>query len=213
MTMKSYRWCAGIAALWLLTACGGGADSGGATALTKEQAQQALPDRQAMTGWDEQADPLALKMERLHREQVCPGKDNPGCENARYYGTSVFQRDEKPTRVTFLIITYDSEESAGKAYYVLWDEYYSDRAGPKARTFDLGPVGDERDARFGTSGFKGEPGAVAQARVGTVVLWTLAAGLVKGGLKEDEVRDLTEVFAQRARQAQDGEAPSAALDD
>ncbi|MCM1977319.1 MULTISPECIES: hypothetical protein [Streptomyces] len=213
MAMKGYRWCAGIAALWLLTACGGGGDSGEVTALTKKQAQQALPDKQAMAGWREQAEPLAIKMEKIHREQACPSKGNAGCEKARYYGTSTFRRDEKPTDVTFLIITYDSEESARKAYDVLWDGYYGDRAGPEARTFDIGPVGDERDARFGSAGFKGEPGAVAQARVGSVVLWTLAAGLAKGTLEEDEVRDLTEVFVERAQQAHDGKTPSAALGD
>ncbi|MFE4056638.1 hypothetical protein ACFXP3_10135 [Streptomyces sp. NPDC059096] len=216
MTMRNHWWCAAIAAALLLTGCGGGAESdsgnGKAVALTKEQAQETLPDSEAMTGWKESHSPQAVEMDRTVRSAACPIKDNVGCENSRYYGASTFRQDDNAASASFLLVAYDSEQAARAAYDVLWDRYYGTRAGQRAKAFDIGPIGDERDARFGTSGYEGAPGAVTQARVGTVLLWTFANAADKAGLDEDRVRDLTTVLAERARQAQNGDTPSAALD-
>ncbi|MEU6103586.1 hypothetical protein [Streptomyces flaveolus] len=218
MVVKTYRWCAAIAAALLLAGCGGGAESdsgsgsGKAVALTKEQVRETLPDGEAMADWTESARSTVVDMDKLYRSQACPIKGNAGCENSRFFGASTFRHTDDAATVTFLIIAYDSEQAAREAYDVLWDGYYSKRAGQRAKTFSLGPVGDERDARFGSSGFRGEPGAVTQTRVGTTLLWTEAAAAGKGGIDEDGVRDLATVLAERARQAQNGDAPSAALD-
>ncbi|WP_232839011.1 hypothetical protein [Streptomyces triticisoli] len=213
--MRNYRWYAAAAAALLLTGCGGGAESdsgtGKAVALTKEQVRETLPDGEAMTGWEESARPTAVEMDKLYRSQACPIKGNAGCENSRFYGASTFRHDDNAATVTFLIIAYDSEQATREAYDVLWDGYYGKRAGQRAKTFGLGPIGEERDARFGSSGFRGEPGAVTQTRVGTTLLWTEAASAGKGGIDEDGVRDLATVLAKRAQQAQNGDAPSAAL--
>ncbi|MFD0395458.1 hypothetical protein ACFQ3Z_38360 [Streptomyces nogalater] len=196
--------------------CGGGAESGSgngkAVALTKEQVREALPDGDAMPGWTESARPTAVGMDKLYRSTACPIKGNAGCDNSRFFGASTFRHDDNAATVTFLIVAYDSEQAAREAYDVLWEGYYGKRAGQRARTFGIGPVGDERDARFGTSGFRGEPGAVTQARVGTTLLWTETAATDKGGIDEDAIRDLATVLAKRARQAQNGDAPSASLD-
>ncbi|MGW0331762.1 hypothetical protein ACWD0J_07795 [Streptomyces sp. NPDC003011] len=204
-----------IAAALLLVGCGGGAESdsgnGKAVALTKEQARKTLPDGEAMTGWTESARPTVVAIDKHYRSQACPSKGNAGCENSRFYGASSFQHNDNAATVTFLIIAYDSEQAARAAYDVLWDGYYGNMAGQRPKTFDIGPIGDERDARFGSSGFLGEPGAVTQTRVGTTLLWTQAASAGKGGIDEDRVRDLATVLAKRARQAQNGDAPSAAL--
>ncbi|MFJ4953047.1 hypothetical protein [Streptomyces sp. NPDC088760] len=216
MTMRNYRWCVAITAALLLAGCGGGTESdsgnGKAVALTQEQVRETLPDGVAMPGWKESARPTAVEMDKLYRSQACPIKDNAGCENARFYGASTFRHDDNAATVTFLIIAYDSERAAREAYDVLWDGYYGKRAGQRAKTFGIGPIGDERDARFGSSGFRGEPGAVTQTRVGTTLLWTETASADKGHIDEDGVRDLATVLAKRARQAQNGDAPSAALD-
>jgi hypothetical protein len=210
-----------IAAALLLAGCGGGAESdsgsGKAVALTKEQVQETLPDAEAMTGWRESARPTAVEMDKLYRSQACPMNDNAGCENSRFFGASTFWHNDNAATVTFLILAYDSEQAARKAYDVLWDGYYGRRAGQRAKPFGIGPLGDERDARFGTSDFQGEPGAVTQTRVGTTLLWTLTTATDKDKDKdrivdEDGVRDLATVLAKRSRQAQNGDAPSAALD-
>ncbi|MEE1758493.1 hypothetical protein [Streptomyces sp. SP18BB07] len=207
-----------IAAALLLAGCGGGAESdswnGKAVALTKEQVRETLPDGEAMAGWKESFRPTTLEMDKLSRSEACPIKGNAGCENSRFFGVSTFQHTENAATVTFLIIAYDSEQAARKAYDVLWDGYYGKKAGQRAKSFSLGPIGDERDARFGSSGHFGEPGAVTQTRVGTTLLWTLAGSMDKheNGVNEDSVRDLATVLAKRARQAQNGNAPSATLE-
>jgi hypothetical protein len=216
MAMRNYRWCVAIAAALLLTGCGGegesGSGNGKAAALTKGQVRQTLPDGEAMKGWKESARPTAVEMDKLYRSQACPIKDNAGCEDSRFYGASTFRHDGDAATVSFLIIAYDSEQAARKAYDVLWDGYYGKRAGQRAKTFGLGPIGEERDARLGSAGYNGEPGAVTQTRVGTTLLWTETASANKGGIDEDQVRDLATVLAERARQAQNGDVPSAALE-
>ncbi|NUV62407.1 hypothetical protein [Streptomyces sp. CAI-85] len=214
MTMRTHRWCVAIAAALLLAGCGDSDDGGNdkAVALSKEQVRETLPDGEAMPGWKESARPTAVQMDKLYRSQACPIKGNAGCENSRFFGASTFRHDDNAATVTFLVIAYDSEQAAHAAYDVLWDGYYGKRAGQKAKAFEIGSIGDERDARFGTSGFIGEPGAVTQTRVGTVLLWTETAATDKGGIDEGAVRDLAAVLAERARQAQNGDTPSAGLD-
>lgn len=216
MAMRNYRGYVAIAAALLLGGCGGGSDNdsgnGRAFAFTKEQVRETLPDGEAMTGWKESARPTAIEMDELYRSQACPIKDNAGCENSRFYGVSTFRHADNAALVSFQVIAYDSEQAATKAYDVLWDGYYGKRAGQNAKAFDIGPIGDERDARFGTSGFNGEPGAVTQTRVGTTLLWTETSSMKKAGIDEDGVRELATVFAERAQQVQNGDTPSAALD-
>jgi hypothetical protein len=217
MVMRNFRWWVAIAAALLLAGCGGGAESfswnGKAVALTKEQVRETLPDGEAMPGWKETARPTTVPMDKLYRSQACPIKGNAGCESSRFFGASTFQRDDNAATVTFLIIAYDREQAAQEAYDVLWDGYYGKRVGQRAKTFSLGSIGDDRDARFGSVGYDGEPGTVTQARVGTTLLWTLAYSTDKNkdGVNEDNVRDLATALAKRARQAQNGDAPSAAL--
>ncbi|MBO7936106.1 hypothetical protein JTP77_009085 [Streptomyces sp. S9] len=214
MTMRTHRWCVAIAAALLLAGCAGSGEGGNdkAVALSKEQVRETLPDGEAMPGWKESARPTAVQMDKLYRSQACPIKGNAGCENSRFFGASTFRHDDNAATVTFLIIAYDSEQAAHAAYDVLWDGYYGKRAGQKAKAFEIGSIGDERDARFGTSGFLGEPGAVTQTRVGTVLLWTETAATDKGGIDEEAVRELAMVLAERARQTQNGDTASAGLD-
>ncbi|MFF9373827.1 hypothetical protein ACF1BB_04650 [Streptomyces griseoluteus] len=214
--MRNDRWFGAIVAALLLAGCGGGdrvdTGTGEAVALTKEQTRRTLPDGGAMTGWKASARPATVKMNKLHRSAVCPIKDNAGCDKSRFYATSAFQRDDSAAIATFLIVAYDSEQAAREAYDVLWN-YYGKKTGPRARTFSLGPIGEKRDARIGTSGFHGEPGTITQVRVGTTLLWTItdSTGKEKNAVTEDSARDLAKVLAERARQAQNGDTPSATL--
>lgn len=214
--MRNDRWFVAIAAALLLAGCSGGTEidtgNGKAAALTKEQVRKTLPDGAAMTGWKESARPTTVKMDKLYRSAACPIKDNAGCENSRFYGASTFRRDDSAAAATFLIIAYDSEQAAREAYDVLWS-YYGKRAGQRAKPFSLGPIGEKRDARSGTPGFHGEASTITQARVGTTLLWTMvdSTDKDKNAVTEEGARDLATVLAERARQAQNGHAPSAAL--
>ncbi|MFF9391906.1 hypothetical protein [Streptomyces griseoluteus] len=214
--MRNERWLVAIAAVLLLAGCGGGSQidtgSGKAVPLTKEQTQKTLPDGGVMTGWKASVRPATVKMNKLYRSAVCPIKDNAGCESSRFYGTSTFRRDDSAAFATFLIVAYDSEQAAREAYDVLWN-YYGKKTGQRARKFSLGPIGEKRDARIGPSGFHGEPGTVTQVRVGTTLLWTMtdSTGKDNHAVTEDSARDLATVLAERARQAQNGDTPSATL--
>ncbi|MFG3321282.1 hypothetical protein ACGF3J_24835 [Streptomyces sp. NPDC048171] len=214
MFMKQW-WGTAIVAALLLTGCGGGVQTDGASdkaaALSEDRVRDVLPDDEAMPDWKQSARPTAVKMTDLYRREACPVKGNAGCEESRFFGASTFRHDDTAAYVSFLVIAYNSEEAAERAYDVLWDGYYGDKAGPRAKTLELGPLGDERDARFGTSGFNGEAGAVTQTRVGTTLLWTEAASTGKGGIDEEDVRELATVLAERSRQAQNGDAVSASL--
>ncbi|MFF0383781.1 hypothetical protein [Streptomyces sp. NPDC004286] len=208
----------GIAAALLVAGCGGGAEidtgNGKAVALTKAQVLETLPDDGAMPGWKESIRPYAAEMDKLYRSTACPIHDNAGCQNARFFGTSTLRRDDSAVAATFLIIAYDNEQAAREAYDVLWNEYYGKRAGERARKFSLGPIGERRDARSGSSGFHGEPSTVSQSRVGTTLLWAMADSTdedKKDDVNEDAARDLAMVIAKRARQAQNGDTPSATL--
>ncbi|WP_242625767.1 hypothetical protein [Streptomyces sp. BK022] len=213
--MRNVRWFVAIAAA-LLAGCSGGTQidtgNGKAVALTKAQVQQTLPDGGAMTDWKASSQPAAVKMNKLYRSAVCPIKDNAGCENSRFYATSVFRRDDGAAATTFLIVAYDSGQAAREAYDVLWT-YYGRRTGQRATTFSLGPIGEQRDARIGSAGFYGEPGTITQTRVGTTLLWTMtdSTDKNKNAVTEDNARHLATMLARRARQAQNGDTPSAAL--
>lgn len=218
MAMRTLRWYAATAVALLLTGCTGAPESdsttGKAAALTKEQVGQTLPDGEAMTGWKQSFKPTAVEMDKRYRAQACPIKGNAGCENARFFGAAAFQREKPLASVTFQVIAYDSEQAAQDAYDVLWDGYYSNQAsqaGRRAKPLKLGPIGDEHDARLGTSGYNGEPGAVTQTRVGTTLLWTMEAAAHKDDIDEDSVRELATMLAQRSQQAQNGKEPSATL--
>ncbi|GAA5207602.1 hypothetical protein GCM10023323_23780 [Streptomyces thinghirensis] len=220
MAMRMHRWYAATAVALLLTGCGGAPESdsttGKAAALTMEQVGQTLPDGEVMTGWKQSFQPTAVEMNRLYRSQACPIKGNAGCKNSRFFGAATFQRENPSASVTFQIVAYDSEQAAQSAYDVLWNGYYRNQASPvrqRAKPLKLGPIGDEHDARLGTAGFNGEPGAVTQTRVGTTLLWTMESAAHKGDIDEDSVRDLATMLAKRSQQAQNGNEPSAALND
>ncbi|MGA5795541.1 hypothetical protein ACPC27_13120 [Streptomyces cellulosae] len=219
MTTKSHRWWwAATATTVLLAGCGsgeegGGGDGGQATVLTQEQVRRVLPDGASMDGWKQAAKPTAVEMDDLYRREACPVKGNAGCEGSRYFGASTLQQADTAARVTYLVVAYDSEQHADAAYDVLWDGHYGETVGQKPKSFELGAIGDERDARWGASGWGRAPGAVTQVRVGTTLLWVQATGAKKGDIDQDGVRDFTELLAERSRQAQNGDAPTAALGD
>ncbi|MEU9755672.1 hypothetical protein AB0D90_21475 [Streptomyces althioticus] len=218
MTTKSRRWWwMAIATTAVLVAgCGSGEEGGGArtAVLTMGQVRQVVPDAASMDGWKEAGKPNAGEMDDLQRQWACPMKGRVGCEGSRYFSASAFEQEGTAARVDYLVIAYDDEQLADAAYDVLWDGYYRKRVGQRAKAFDLGPLGDERDARWGRSGYVGvAPAAVTQARVGTTLLWVFASGDRQGDIDQDGVRDFTELLAERSRQAQNGDTPTAELGD
>ncbi|MER6104411.1 hypothetical protein ABT115_19310 [Streptomyces sp. NPDC001832] len=200
-------WAAG-AALLLQTGCG--SDDSKSTALSAKQVEAALPGGAAMPGWTVSEEPEAIPMNSMHKQLVCPNEGNKGCEDARFYGLSTFHRDDKNANAYFQMAAYKDEQTAETAYEALW-KINSRGPGPKAKNLDLGALGEESNARVGTVDFRGEPGAVAQVRVGTTLLWVQVTGTRKGDIDDALVKDMASLFSVRAEQAQKGDRPSATL--
>ncbi|MFE9883398.1 hypothetical protein [Streptomyces scopuliridis] len=112
-------------------------------------------------------------------------------------------------QVGFWAIAYQDEKFAESAYGLHWDWYRKGLAEPES--VDLGSLGEQRNAEQGVSGYQGDKRAVAQVRVGTVVLWASLDASRETGIDAGLVKDLASVFAVRAQEAQDGKTPAAKL--
>ncbi|MYW50368.1 hypothetical protein GTY64_02505 [Streptomyces sp. SID8376] len=218
VTTRSRRWWwTAIAATAVLLAGGGSEEEGGgawAAVLTMGQVRQVVPGAASMDGWKEAGKPNAAEMDDLQRQWACLMKGRVGCEGSRYFSASAFEQEGTAARVDCLVIAYDDEQLADAAYDVLGDGHYRKRGGRGRKQFDLGPLGDERDARWGGSKYDSvAPGAVTQTRAGTTLLWVFASGNHQRDIDRGGVRDFTELLAERSRQAQNGDTPTAALGD
>ena len=184
MTTKSRRWwwTAIAATAVLLAGCGSEEEGGGAQAavLTMGQVRQVVPDAASMDGWKKAGQPNAAETDDLQRQWACPMKGRVGCEGSRYFSASAFEQEGTAARVDCLVIAYDDEQLADAAYDVLWDGHYRKRVGQRAKAFDLGPLGDERDARWGGSRYDSvAPGAVTQTRSARRCCGSLPAEIIK----------------------------------
>lgn len=205
----SVRCAAAAAAAALLVGCGGSGDSDReATALDKAQVAALLPDTAAMPGWKRRENASTSPMNDLAKRTLCPVKGNAGCENSSYMGSVSFERENRDAAVRFWLVAYKDEKAADAAYEVLWKQTARTNGREKA---DLGPLGDERDARSGPQGYGGAYSLTGQLRVGTTVLWAATDAPSEDTFDKDLSKDLAALFAERSQQAQNGEKPSAKL--
>lgn len=207
---KSWPFTAGTGAvlLALIAGCGGGG-GGEAAALSEQQIELAVPDAKAVPGWETISARASGSMkEETLRKSLCPKKGQEACEGARFMGTARFKGAEQ-MQVGFWAIAYQDEKSAESAYDLHWDWYRKGLAEPKSVA--LGSLGEQRNAEQGVNGYQGHRRAVAQVRVGTVVLWASLDASRETGIDAGLVKDLASVFAVRAEEAQDGKTPTAKL--
>ncbi|MET7622345.1 hypothetical protein [Streptomyces sp. NPDC005408] len=142
------------------------------------------------------------------RESLCPRKKQQACEGARFMGTSRFKEKNK-AEIGFWAITYRDEKAADNAFDPYWDWHKNGLGKPKS--LDLGGVGEQRQAALGISNYQSDKRAVAQMRVGAVIMWVSVDASGQTGIDEALVKDLARVFATRADEAQNGKTPKAAL--
>ncbi|MDQ0940336.1 hypothetical protein [Streptomyces sp. V1I1] len=196
------------AVLVLLAGCGEG--SGGKTsALSEQQMTTVVPDAKAVPGWEVLSGPAADTVEGDLRGSLCPQKEKHACEGARFVGTSRFKK-EKKAEIGFWAITYRDEKAAEDAFDVHWDWYRKSLRKPES--LDLGRVGEQRQAALGTGNYQGAKRAVAQVRLGTVIMWVSLDASQQTGIDAALVKDLAAVLATRADEAPNGKTPVAALD-
>ncbi|WP_406274490.1 hypothetical protein OHT93_27935 [Streptomyces sp. NBC_00191] len=196
------------AVLVVLAGCGEGS-GGEASALSEQQMKSVVPDARAVPGWEVLSGPAADTMEGELRGSLCPQKEKQACEGARFVGTSRF-KEKKKAEIGFWAITYRDAKAAEDAFDVHWDWYRNGLGKPES--LDLGSVGEQRQATLGMSNYQGDKRAVAQVRLGTVIMWVSVDASRQTGIDASLVKDLATVFAARADEAEKGKTPAAALD-
>ncbi|MFE4828920.1 hypothetical protein [Streptomyces sp. NPDC056672] len=201
-----------VMGLGVLAACGGAEREDTASALDEAQVRSVLPDAPSMPGWKtaKKASTGALDS-TFTRSTICPNKGNKGCEASLFLGSASYESDAGDAHASLWMVAYEDEKAAEAGYDVLWKDTARKTGREKA---DLGPVGEERNARRGPLGYSDDAEAITgQIRVGTAILWLSADARDNDGLDSGFVQDIAALFAERARQAQNGQDPSAGLDD
>ncbi|MGW7266956.1 hypothetical protein [Streptomyces sp. NPDC054842] len=199
---------ASIALLPLLAACDAGTDE--ATPLDVEKTRDILPDKKAVPGWSIAAEPAAHPLQKARSEGLVRCYTRASCEDVRFAGVSLAQGTQKP-RFTFMIMTYEDADTAQSAYGRVWKAWKA--RVPEARVLNLGEIGEEHDAVVGPgpSFDKRTKSTLVQVRVGSALLLTTAESAAGVDMSDDLVAEFASTFAERARQVQDGEVASAAV--
>ncbi|WP_143659097.1 hypothetical protein [Streptomyces sp. SA15] len=176
-----------------------------------QETTSVLPDGKAIPGWDVAAEPSAYAQKKALEFGLTSCYTKESCDNVHIAGRSMFMKAQKPG-ITFSIMTYQDAETAQSAYDPVW-EAWNDRV-PDAKRVDLGKIGERNDAVTGMdiSGVPGSKSVLSQVRVGSVILLTHGAAVPKVELSDSLIGKCATAFAERARQAQDGETPSAGLE-
>ncbi|WP_181765018.1 hypothetical protein [Streptomyces albidus (ex Kaewkla and Franco 2022)] len=198
------RLLAAGATVVLLAGCGTSGEAGSdgePEALSRKQAQSVVPDQEAMHGWRMTTKPSALPMKGIRQGGVCEGATD-SCKGARFYSASNFLQKNKSSSVSFSLVAYNSQQAAGAAYDAMW-KLHSKSMAPHASKIKL-DTEERSDARLGVIGFKGEPGAVVQMRVGTALSWVQLRGVRKGAFDEELVKDLATMLDKRGQEANNG---------
>ncbi|MFJ6434422.1 hypothetical protein [Streptomyces sp. NPDC091416] len=210
------RGAAAGAVLLLLAGCGSGDDGGGAAkALGRAEVSSVLPDARAMPGWRTHLEPEAQEPVPEYPPSVCLAVDRKkrgiACDRITYWGVSAFVRKPDVTSLDYWVLAYPDEKTADAAYDAIVTYYGGDRVGVGAVPVDIGEPGEERESNRAGTGTMGGPATITQLRVGTTVLGISTGTQGRKAVPDREVKAFAAMFAERARQAQDGEKPSAAV--
>ncbi|MFJ8624743.1 hypothetical protein ACIRD3_18125 [Kitasatospora sp. NPDC093550] len=158
-------------------------------------ARGVLPDARAMpAGWQVQSGPESGTGTGGSVPCLLPD----GCDRQLSYATTTFSAAGIQT-VRFTAVVFDSPDSARQAFDTTLDRTAGEDSGAVA----LSPVGEQRAVRT-----RGSSSTVALVRVGGVVLLVHGDGL-GAAATAPALTAFARLFAERARQAQDGRSPSA----
>ncbi|MER5768877.1 hypothetical protein [Streptomyces sp. NPDC001985] len=236
MTVTGYRrfTAAGVtAAVLLLAGCGSGDGQGGTDAKSTPSASAApggpdgtgsvratrlddtavralLPTDDSVPGWKAAAPASAFDLTAANAPTgpTCGKKTtDPICENAVAAGSAMFLKEGAGT-VTFMLYAYEDAASASAAYPAMLGRGGDGMTGLSSPAKLPAAVGEQHDVIRGTSSVR-TPGATVQIRVGTTLLAVQTGGLQAERRGDGELRELAGMFAERSRQAQNGEPPSA----
>ncbi|MFF3313212.1 hypothetical protein [Streptomyces sp. NPDC002952] len=209
LSHRRHRIVAAFALLPLLAACGADTDEG--TPLDARTTRDVLPDEKAVPGWDITAEPTAESLKKARSQGLVRCYTRASCEDVRFAGVSLFQGTHKP-RFTFMIMTYEDADTAESAYGRVWKAWKA--RVPDSRVVNVGDIGDQHDAVAGPGSSFDErtKSTLVQVRVGSALMLTTGESAAGVDMSDDLVAEFASTFAERARQVQDGEVASAAVD-
>lgn len=173
-------------------------------ALTEAELTALMP-MDALPGWRKTGGPLTEDMRKPLPGGYC-ARSNPSCEGLAYLTNALLLKEDAGT-AAFLVYAYRDTRAAQAAYSNLWAAT-ARQVPPPHKPITLGPVGEQRDAQRGERPGMGTS-AMIQVRVGTTVLVIETGGLGGNRPTDAQVTDWAAMFAERSRQAQAGETPSA----
>ncbi|MFI2719905.1 hypothetical protein ACH5AI_26775 [Streptomyces collinus] len=196
--------------LVLLSSCAGGkADR--AESLDAQQATATLPDARALPEWDVRIEPVAHPWKKAQELGIGRCLQGPNeCSKIQVAGVSAFHG--RGPKIDFMLLAYTDSATAESAYEPVWKAWRE--WSTKPRDLALGDIREESDGltTVGNSWKEESKLLIAQVRVGSVIMLTF--GEAESGVTMGKtLKQSAAVFAERAEQAQDGQTPSAALDD
>ncbi|GAB7104858.1 hypothetical protein JCM4814A_31720 [Streptomyces phaeofaciens JCM 4814] len=174
------------------------------------ETQAVLPNEKAVPDWTVAAEPMAYPLKKAVSQGLMSCYTDEACEDVRYSGRSMLMENRKP-QISFVILAYPDTETAKSAFAPVW-KAWSGRV-PDGKSLDLGDIGEQSDAVSGADAslVPGSKGVLSQARVGSVILLTHGAAAPKVEMEDSLIAEFATMFAERARQAEKGETPSAAM--
>lgn len=201
---------ASLAAAVLLALSGCGSDSSADSSLSLEETTAVLPDGKAVPEWKLAAEPMAYPQKKAVSQGLTHCYTDASCADVRFSGRSLFMDSGKP-QISFVILSYPDAETAKSAFTPVW-KAWRDRV-PEGKSLDLGDIGEQSDAVSGADAslVPGSKGVLSQARVGSVILLTHGAAAPKVDMDDSLIAEFATMFAERARQAEQGETPSATV--
>ncbi|MGV9314924.1 hypothetical protein ACWDR0_22465 [Streptomyces sp. NPDC003691] len=228
-----------LAAALLLTGCSGdgGSDKGGRTGkepspttgtsdspgsgpgqvkaavLTADRVTAVMPREGDLPGWGGPTGaPVTIDLRTEDSLPVsCVKRKDPICPGALFASTAMFAHPEAGT-ITISVYAYDKDSAAMAASVPMLDRYAAANLLPSDTVSSRlpGVVGESSRAKRGRTKLRSQ-GAVVVSRVGTSLLIVETGGLNAKIYTGEELVSLGKVIADRSRQAQHGETPSAKL--
>ncbi|WP_329026937.1 hypothetical protein [Streptomyces sp. NBC_00690] len=211
--------CAAAAALvaaLLVAGCGGsGKDDGQpdsgtherAKTLTQAEIKAVLPQASDLPGAKRNSSTV-LDLSAGSDKRPCAGGQLGKCVAAKGVGTTVLTKEGEGD-FSFTVFAHRDTEAARNAYPFLWKDAATAWIIP-AETAKIGKLGDQSGARRGEH--NDGLGSYIQIQVGpTLLAIKTSSGVAHKPHTDKQLKELAEMFTQRARQAHDGDLPTASL--
>lgn len=207
---------AALVAALLVTGCGGtekSADAKGsspydrAKTLTQAEIKAVLPQAADLPG-SKRNNSGVLDLSAGSDKRPCAGGELGKCVAAQGVGTTVLTKEGEGD-FSFTVFAHRDTEAASKAYPFLWKDAGTAWIIPSEKA-EVGRLGDQSGAQRGEH--DGGLGAYIQIRVGPTLLSIKTnTGVAHTPHTDKQLTALAEMFTKRARQAHDGDLPTASL--